>query len=466
MLPNVDIHRRLEGFDWVVDSECNECRSLESLRKAILVTIDGWGTNFVGAYGNSLCGTPNLDHFAANSIVFDRAYTSSSLLDAVLQSISNGQHPQERPLAGPIELAEVLQTIGKQSIFMTDDPAVAELEWVQSFNESFCFDPTQDEADSRDEEAADWTETRLAIFIEAALGELARFSEQSDGLPDWTWLHLSGLAKTWDAPYEDRLQLCDEEDDPEPPRGIDPAEFEVTRASDPDTIFGAACGAAAQAKIIDQLWVWLDAFLDELVDREECLVILTGVRGYPLGEHRSVGFLDNELYSELIHIPLIVQPGKMLIGTRDNHLVQPMSIWVSIIDWLGIGESQLQLAKAESEKRPLSTNLFASHMDTAISPPTLPPICYVAILETSSLQVPRWSAVWEQINDPTGMDSSEAIRLYLSPDDRWQQNDATSRAAEISEAMLNVRNAYSQWLIDGCPRDSAPTLPECLTRRV
>ncbi len=439
------------------------------MRRAILVTIDGWGTNFVGSYGNSLCQTPNLDHFAAQGIVFDRAYTSSPSVDAVLQSISNGQHPCERPLPGQIELAEVLQTLGKQAIFMTDDPEVAELPWVQCFNESFCFDPTQDDDGSLEQAASDWTETRLATFIEAALGELARFGEQADGLPDWIWLHLSGLAKTWDAPYEDRLQLCDEEDDPEPPHGIQPAVFEVSRDTDPDAIFGAACVAAAQAKIIDHLWLWLDAFLDEVIERDECLVILAGVRGYPLGEHRSVGFNCQDLYSELIHTPLIVQPGKMAIGSRDNTLVQPMSIWATVLNWLAIEVNEQATAATEIERRRLTVDLAAPHIDansTNIMHPTLPAMCVIASSESTSLQVPRWSAIWQPSRDSNAIVPTEMIRLFLSPDDRWQQNDATSRAMEISETMQYTRDACLQWLSEGCPAENPPSLPECLMRRV
>ncbi len=457
----------MDGFESVERDGFNECRSGERLRKAILITIDGWGTNFVGTYGNALCGTPNLDDFAAHSIVFDRAYTSSPSLDEVLQSISHGQHPFERPLTGQNELAEVLQTVGKQSIFMTDDPDVAQLPWVQSFNESFCFDPTQDDDGSEKQEANDWTETRLATFIEAALGELAKFAEQEDSLPDWTWLHLSGLSKTWDAPYEDRLHLCDEEDDPEPPHGVEPAAFEVHRETDPDAIFGAACVAAAQAKIIDELWSWIETFLDEVIDRNECLVILAGARGYPLGEHRSVGFVSQELYSELIHTPLIVQPGKMKIGTRDSNLVQPMSIWTTVLQWLTDDTKEQTFIKTEIERHRLSTNLIAPHLEDAKdSQQVLPVMCFVASSDSTSLQVPRWSAIWQPNHDVDSITPTDVIRLYLSPDDRWQQNNATSRAMEISETMQQTRDDCLQWLAEGCPIESQPSLPECLTRRV
>ncbi len=436
------------------------------MRRAILITIDGWGTNLVGTYGNSLCETPNLDRFAANSIVFDRVTSSSSKLEEVLKSIATGQHPCERPLEGQCELSEFLQTLGKQSVFMTDDPEVAELPWAQSFNETFCFDPSNDGPNTDEGEALDWTETRLAAFVETSLGELAKFGEQSNGLPEWTWLHLSGLSRTWDAPYEYRQQLCDDEDDPEPPHGTEPAQFRVDRQTDPDDVFGAACGAAAQGMIIDQIWSWIDTFLDEVVDREQCLVVLAGVRGYPLGEHQSVGFVSEDLYSELIQLPLIIQPGRMAIGTRDDSLVQPMSIWTSIANWL-IAEPEKQTDLVEQvDRRRLSKILFTPHLSESPSKQPLPVACLVATSNTFALQVPRWSAVWLSKTDSELGESGLTTRLFLSPDDRWQQNDVTTRATEIADAMAETRDAWLKWLSEGCLEDRCPSIADCLRQPV
>jgi hypothetical protein len=251
---------------------------------------------------------------------------------AVLQSISSGFHPNQPRLTGQIELAEILQTIGKQSILMSDDPGIAESPWAQAFNESFFYDPDQDTGREPFDELTDWSDARLARFTEAALGELSRFGDAPDGLPDFAWIHLSGLSKFWDAPYEYRLALCDD-DDPEPPHGALPLNFEVNRGTDPDVIFGAICGASAQGKVIDQLWEWIEAFLDQFADRKDCLVILAGTRGYPLGEHRSVGYSHQDLYTEMVHIPLIIRLGDMPIGTRPVRLIDVVRARCPVWAW-------------------------------------------------------------------------------------------------------------------------------------
>ncbi len=436
------------------------------MRRAILVTIDGWGTNLLGTYGNSLCETPSLDQFASKSIVFDRVMSSSSSLEEVLKSIATGQHPCERPLDGKVELAEFLQTHGKQSILMTDDPSVAELPWAQSFNELFCFEPSVQAPSDLESEASDWTETRLAGFIETALGELAKYAEQSGELPELTWLHLSGLSQIWDAPYEYRLQLCDDEDDPEPPKGTVPAKFQVDRQTDPDIVFGASCGAAAQGMILDQIWSWIDTFLDEVVDREACLVVVAGVRGYPLGEHHSVGLERTDLFSELIQLPLIMQPGNMAIGTRDNTLVQPMSLWASIAKWIVFEPEKQPCLNDEIDRRRLSQDLISSHLDTEAATHLSPSACIVATSNGYAIQVPRWSAVWLPKTLDVPENEELKTHLFLSPDDRWQQNDVTSRAVEIAEAMVETRKAWLKWLSEGGPQEGCPKLPDCLKKPV
>jgi arylsulfatase A-like enzyme len=209
--------------------------------------------------------------------------------------------------------------------------------------------------------------------------------------------------------------------------------------------------------------------LNETVDRSECLVVLAGVRGYPLGEHRSVGFIHQDLFSELIHTPLIVQPGMMPIGTRDASLVQLNSIWATVLRWLARDDDVDSKVAAEIASRKVCVDLAATPDDDRCdreSTRELPSICFVASDEATSLQVPRWSAIWQPNCGSDSLSEPESIRLYLSPDDRWQQNDATSRAMEIAEAMQAARDAYIQWLREGSPSESRPLLPECLSHRI
>ncbi len=294
------------------------------MRRVFLITIDGWGTNLVGAYGNPLCETPNLDETAARSTVFDRCWTNSLDLDEVLESISNGRHPIRPDSPETSQLAELLRSLGMRSCFLSDDSSLEDAEWLQSFDE--VVQPSFDDPDQPESEniPIEWTETKSAQFIEWAMGYLSELAESPAGLPEFVWLHLSGLTRHWDAPYEYRQRLCDPESDPDPSRTLVPIELEVDEKTDPDSIFQATCVAAAQGIVIDNVFEWIEACIEQLFAREDCLLIVAGVRGYPLGEHRSVGFARHRPYSEAVHVPLLVREGfpnlDAAIPIRFNHI--------------------------------------------------------------------------------------------------------------------------------------------------
>ncbi len=520
-------------------------------KKVLVVTIDGWGTNLLGAYGNAICQTVHLDRLVAQSITFDRCYTNSCDPLAVLESIACGVHPvesaQRRDALQHLSkrIGKILNQAGRQSVFITDDSEVAEQDWVQDFNEVFCFDPqpndpsthtnqaellekddrfASDEMDSEDfeedsdalhnfdpigeedgtislepesEEGLDtegaideedgsweweeeddedafepedttdhWKETRLAKFTEAALGELARFGETFEAMPDLAWIHLSGLKLTWDAPYLYRLALCDE-DDPRPNKSWDPANFVTDSKSDPDQIFDAVCGASAQGKVIDHVWSWIDLFVRQFANPEDLMIVVMGTRGYPLGEHKAVGFGQESLYNEVIHVPLVIKPGVLAIGSRCRRIVQPMSIYATVLDWL-IGNNSGRIERAYA---PGLLQLLDLTSDTTeiVSIEDKAEMSLSFGTDSIGLQTPNWSAVWEHApsNEPfsdakeTDIEETAANplpppALFLVPDDRWQQNNVAVRVPDIVVEMEQLARDCKNWLIQSESNEPPP----------
>lgn len=528
-------------------------------KKALVLTIDGWGTNLLGAYGNPLCQTVHIDKLAAQSLVFDRCYINSSCPHDVLESISTGIHPLEwKNKQNDLSLiskriTKLLTLRNRQSIFITDDKDVVDLDWVQEFNETFFFDPQPGEAsnsslfsDSNKDETFDaelddelnvddddaerfepqsddidlpeeeffanavmeekavdsdiasateseeeweweevnesnafepedtsdlWKETRLAKFTEAALGELARFGETFEALPDLTWIHLSGLKLTWDAPYVYRLALCDE-DDPRPTTSWAPASFPTDKDTDPDLVFEAVCGASAQGRVIDQIWSWIDLFVKQLANPNDLMIVIMGTRGYPLGEHDAVGFQNGSLFSENMHVPLIIKPGVLEIGSRCRRIVEPMSVYSTLHDWL-LGASS---SKNERSYSPSLLERLDDSTDAAIVAIKDQPAASLALSETSvAFQTPYWSAIWPNVPEPNVAEASaDEVQydnndrryrtpplLYLAPDDRWQQNDVAVRAPEIVEQLDSAKEAYLDWICRSS-NEKPPAIPEQL----
>ena len=181
----------------------------------ILITIEGWGVNLAGCFGNSLLPTPSIDRLAAHSVVCDQFWMQSIHLEPNLLAIANKLHPARWLIATDSTQAVAL---------LRKKEDIERLEVTH-------------------EEAQDSFEHLLTEALECWLG-------QSHTTP-YLWIHSRGLNGLWDAPYEYRKLMCDS-DDPDPPTDKSPPNFILESDFDPDMLFGIACGAGAQSVCIDQ----------------------------------------------------------------------------------------------------------------------------------------------------------------------------------------------------------------------
>jgi hypothetical protein len=459
-------------------------------KRVLVVTIDGWGTNLLGTYGVPICETPSLDQLASHAIVFDRFICNSMDPMAILNSMTDGLHPSIGDDKANFEIADLHRWIAatnRRSIFITDSRSVSETAWADLFSESLLIDttlqgaelseelePTQhefEEYQTVQQEVDDdaWMETGLAQFIGEALAELADRQNDAEGLPDLIWLHLSGLTSAWDAPYEYRLALCDE-DDPRPTFGIEPVAFQVTSKTDLDEVFQAMCAAAGQARLIDQVWSWIDAFVEQFPEREKMAVVLCGLRGYPLGEHTSVGLATesqslgasigfNTPHSELVHVPLIIQPGYLPLGFRSGRLTQPISIRSFLEGWLT--DTPYPPPSIEEQSDSLEAGLSRYELlAESIRPDNS---CWIQSTGYEAIYTTYWAALF----DPS---SGQLNELYLMPDDRWQQNNVQNRVPEIFDAMMDLRRQWLQWTTDSIAQATTalphPIPASCLNQSV
>lgn len=62
-------------------------------KHVIFIVADDHTANVIGAYGNKVVRTPNLDKMASEGILFEQAYTSSPLCSPSRQSILTGKYP-------------------------------------------------------------------------------------------------------------------------------------------------------------------------------------------------------------------------------------------------------------------------------------------------------------------------------------------------------------------------------------
>lgn len=413
-----------------------------------MITIEGLGTNLVGCYGGAIAPTKNWDRLASKSIVMDQFWADALRPVDVLHSLWSGSHFAARK-CGSVQLESAMQLQSnflEKILFATDSLPVLEESDTKWFGDILYFESDLNAAlESQQESEDDSVTTQVEQLFQAAIG---KWSAQLQDHP-FLWIHSSGLNGPWDAPYAYRQIMCDE-GDPEPPLDQEPAELQLTENTDPDDVFGHSCSAGGQAIAMDEAWALLQDAIEELGIADECLLILAGVSGYPMGEHGWVGNGLNALFSESIHLPLVIRPGNRLdIGHRLPFIVQPHQLIGFMNQWLFPNETQREL--------------------DLIQIPDLPPAeswpiiyqCGFSVHEHEMhLVVPAWSYRWSQTAN-----GEIVTQLYAMPDDRWQQNEVSQRAGSTVEILESLRG---QWLTtfqgaDIASQHVATSLPQELT---
>jgi arylsulfatase A-like enzyme len=236
--------------------------------------------------------------------------------------------------------------------------------------------------------------------------------------PFFLWMHTRGLFGPWDAPYPLRAQYADEEDPP-PPIWMAPEWRQLSGDIDPDELLGLAHAYAGQVSLWDAcLESWLEGFRAHPT-AGNTLVVFLSPRGYPLGEHRQVGRIGPDLYSESVQLACWWRfPDGLGAPARTSALVLPADLSPTIAHWLDWpaaaratgGHSLLPLARWEQSAVREAAVLTAGP-------------------EHWALRTPAWHLV------ANGADDSAPIELYAKPSDRYEVNDVAIRAPEIAAGL-------------------------------
>jgi Sulfatase len=360
----------------------------------LVVAVDGLRAAALGAYGNTTFPTPALDQFAAESLLFDWCFAASAELTAIYGSLWQNGRP----------LLESLAERGYATTLVTDDAQVAALQAAGAFHD--CVELPA-EAPAR---AEDVSRTALAHLFAAASEQLAATPKQ----PRLVWVHARGMYGPWDAPLElqDEL-LAREEGDPPPAEVVEPPNLRLDDTSDPDTAFRWSCAYAAQVMTLDACLAGLCQTLDE-AGRDRWLAVLAGVRSFPLGERGEIGGVDDRLYAEQLHVPLLwrLPDGRDRLARR-GELVSLADVGPALASYAG-GRWELPARRA----------FIAS-----------------ASAGRRAIRTADWSLHAEPTTDENGRDDWRC-QLFVRPDDRWEANDVASLCPdEVQELLAELQAA-------------------------
>jgi arylsulfatase A-like enzyme len=199
--------------------------------------------------------------------------------------------------------------------------------------------------------------------------------------------------------------------------GIGPEELTYWRDRYADQVEALDCGL--------ELFVESLAAMQQL---DDTLLILAGCRGFPLGEHGRLGLVDQSLFEELVHIPLMIRaPGGFGRAQRTSQLVADIDLAATVAEACGLddgrgafGDGRSLIPLLRGDAAGLRDALFfqSSDGDRAV--------------RTADwyLRLPRSSAA----NPPSTSDAQP--ELYSKPDDRWDANEISGLCADVAAELV------------------------------
>lgn len=402
---------------------------------AVVIVVDRLGAGWLSPYGNTWIDTPELNRLAGQSLLLENAISDSPQLASVYDSYWQGLHAVWRPGRNPdsLSLPARARSIGCNSVLMTDEADVAGHPLTAGFSERTVI-PVADVRAA----AEDVGSTGMAEIFAAATETLARMKP-----PFLLWVHARGLQGPWDAPPSFRERFA-EEDDPIPPEFVAIPSWRAGHNEDPDRLLGVMQAYAGQVGVVDLcVGALLDA-LETLPFAGSTLLAFTSPRGFPLGEHERVGPIDDALYGELLHVPLLLRaPGTDLAATRGHTLIQPPDLYATLSAWLG----------AAGEEPARGRNLLTIPPDRLIqSRSRMDRACAVAPGQYA-IRTPAWFL--RQVEN-------QAPELFAKPDDRWEVNEVSDRCAEV----VTLLQQEFETIQRQTPGENPAELPEVLVEGV
>jgi arylsulfatase A-like enzyme len=399
--------------------------------------VDGLRAAALGAYGNTTFPTPALDQFAAESYLLDFAFADSTDLPAIYRALWQSQHPLRPAARGESapSLARLLSDRGYHTTLVTDDAEIGTLGAAAGFHECVQLDGT---ASAR---ADDVSQTCVTRPLAACCAALRPPTAERESLkqPRFVWMHSRGMFGPWDAPLAFQEMLLDrEEGDPAPYAGIEPPEFLLADANDPDAVYAISCAYAAQVMVLDDCVKVVRRCLIDLPSEERWLAVLVGSRGFALGEHGGVGGGKGQLFAEMLQVPMLWRfpDGTGALG-RSQRLVSHLDLLPTLLDWIGNGSAKPEPTMDGQSLLPQMRSTTASSRDALLT---------ANATGALAIRTDDWSLRREPVR-PDAEDAS--VELFVRPDDRFEANDVASLCPEVVERLSAVLDTESGRLAHG-----------------
>ena len=419
------------------------------------IMLDSLRRDHIGAYGSTVCKTPNLDRFAQEAVVFDNAYPEALPTIPVRTAMVTGcrtlQGRPWQPLAKEdVTVAEILRHHGYTNVMITDTYHMAKpgMNFHRGFH-SFQFIRGQEgdalELAPHDKNLEDYLHPqqseRKRRVIDNFLRNTRRWKSEEDTFPAQVFREAARMAEG--VQDRDRLFFWVDSFDPHEPWNP-PAPYD-TMYTDPDykgkRLIDANYGSvdylsreeltylramyAGEVTLVDR---WFGYFMDTLrssglMDRS--VVIVLADHGHPHGDHGLIMKSPENMYNELLRIPLMIRlPNAERAGQRVAPLVQTDDLLPTTLDLVGLGHEAVCMTGKSAWK--LVTGEVESLRDVVITGYHQSP--FRCIRDTE----------WSLIVNPEGKHE-----LYHLLDDPKEQNNLFETRKDVAKSLMDRLGFFS-----------------------
>lgn len=436
----------------------------------IIIMIDSLRYDHVGCFGNDWIKTPNLDRFSEEAVVFKNAYPEGIPTVPVRTSLFTGNKTLNtrywQPLTPEdVSIAEILDEYNYLNMMITDCYQIMKpnMNFTRGFHGYEFFRGQELDAwrtDPHNKDVGQYIkEAQHGDRYVRGLDQYFRNTQDREKEEDYFVAQVMGAAAAWldrnhNHPVFDRFFLYVDCFDPHEPWDSPPPYNSMY--TDPDYkgkyIIWPKGGpfewlTKEELKNIRGLYAGECSFVDKWVGRlldkiralglmDDSIIFIMSDHGHPLGDHGIMAKFGDNLYSELIRIPLMVRfPKGEHGGKRIDALVEVPDVLPTILDFLGHpldleymnGKSMLPLVRGEVEKihEYAVTGFFGS--------------------EARCIRNEEWSFIRRP-----GEQRNELYNLIEDPKEQRNLVDENpAKAAEMNEAIspiLNNRLQKEHWL--------------------
>ena len=285
---------------------CGRSSAAAPVRNVILITIDTLRADRLGCYGGRKIYTPNLDAFAADGVLFEKAFTPVPLTAASHATMLTGRYPITHGLRNngtsvlsdqETTLAEILRDHG-----MRTGAIVSCLVLESRFGLNQGFDLYYEEGiGASGGQHGLWYDERKAV---KSVDRAVKWLQAESDRPFFLWLHLFDPHHPYDPPPPFKQTYKD-------------------RPYDGEVVYTDRA-----------LWRFFET-VKSLGLYDNSLIILAGDHGESLGEHQE-NFHGTFVYDATMHVPFIVRAPGGGRGVRVTDIASTMDVMPTALDALGL----------------------------------------------------------------------------------------------------------------------------------